>query len=178
MQLFSDNIEVQIKYMNDHPTISILDKIVNPFKTYSFLLHTNIYFVNSEIHDFLASDDISSYDLFACQADAVNELEKDKLLTEQEKEDTNEETDALFKNSKDPFTEYPSTLSQDEKDMQIRLLLIEDDIRKSGKLTTQIVQQAQENDANCLIIHIPAVYTKYSLFILDPGSNTVFYTLK
>ena len=152
VNLFSENIEVQIKYMNDHPTISILDKIVNPFKTYSFLLHTNIYFVNSEIHDFLASDDISSYDLFACQADAVNELEKDKLLTEQEKEDTNEETDALFKNSKDPFTEYPSTLSQDEKDMQIRLLLIEDDIRKSGKLTTQIVQQAQENDANCLKI--------------------------
>ena len=152
VKLFSENIDIQINYMNDHPTISLLDRIVNPFKCYSFLLHTNVYFVNSEIHDFLATDDISRYDLFTSQAGVINELKNNELLTKQEKEESDDAAGSPTTHNNDPLNEYPSPFSQEEKDMQIRLLLIEDDIRKSGKLTTQIIQQAQENDANCLKI--------------------------
>ena len=129
------NICTQINFLSDYPTISILDKIINPTHQYCFVLNTNIYFTEGTFREFLSEENIHSFDLY-------NTQELDSETAPHHETKTSEKDDLQIEIMPDKY-------SAEERQLQYKMLLAESDIRQAGQLTKEIILDAQQNDEMC-----------------------------
>ena len=134
------DICTQVNFLGDFPTISILDKIINPSRQYCFLLQTNVYFTEGAFRDFLSADNMHCFDLYNTQQQ--NKSESPPPPHEKQQPESN-----------DPQMEImPDKYSEEERRLQHKMLLAEDDIRRAGRLTKEVVFNAQQTDEMCIKI--------------------------